>query len=254
MRGAFELISEPGHRYLMTWKPQTIDWLALGDEKEFERAIEELLSSNPVLGGAIIRPTGHKSLRELYDEVSLVAQRELGKALLNTGAYRSSGVVHMTVVDGVNKHLIISHYLFLLLRCRPKPAFCPIFPGQVWHPASYLIVRGREVFDWKTGAPLWAFYDPLTTFKERRPCIALSIDEDGLYSMIPCTHSTGGKSVEVNMGRGIGYARCSFIFRASWAMLRGDKGASNVAGLRLRSSDFTEILKLTKRRGSPNDR
>jgi hypothetical protein len=251
MRGTFGLIFEPGHRHLMMWAPQKIDWLALGDEQEFERAIEELLSSNPVVSGTLTRPTGHKGLRELYSEVSFVAQRELEKALLNPGAYHSSGLVQTAVVDGVNKHLIISHYLFLLFRCRPKPAYCPISSGQVWFPASYLIIKGREVFDWKTGTPLRAFYDPVTTLKGRRPSITLSADKDGLYTMVPVSHVGGSTSVKVDLGRGRVYACCFFVYRASWVMLLGDRGASNFAGLRLGHSEFDGVLKVARRKSSP---
>jgi hypothetical protein len=230
----------------MTWRPREIDWLALSDEKEFARAIADLLSSNPVLSGAINRPTGHRNLNELYRDVSLVAQGEMESVLLNPKTYYSSSLVQMSVVDGVNKYLVIRHYLFRLLHCRPKPPHCPIFAGQVWFLASYLIVKGKEVFDWKSGAPLWAFYNDLTTFKGRRPSITLSEDNDGLYSMVPCSHSPGGKSVKVDLDNSNSYACCYFVFRASWVMLYGDKGAANNRRMSLRSSDFNQIKLMTR--------
>lgn len=226
----------------MTWKADEIDWLSLENEKEFERAITELLSSNPVLNGRVSRPTSHANLRELTRDVGLVVQRELGRGLRNPHAYESSYLLQQVIVDSVNKYLIIRHYTFMLLQCRPKPPYCPISPGQVWFPASYFIVKGRDVFDWKYRNPTHAFYDS-SEVKGRRPVITLRADNDNLYTMVPCSHSKSGTSVRIDLGDGNTFVSCYFVFRASWVMLYGDRNAANHKGLRVKSSDF-EILQL----------
>jgi hypothetical protein len=227
---------------LMVWKPDVIDWLALKTPHDYEKAITELLGSNPVLNGSPIRPTGDRDLRALYKDASRVVLAELMRILINIDAYEKSEHVQHVLIDSITKHLIFKHYAFMLTNCRPKPTYCPIFEAQVWFPASYYLIKGNTVFDWEHGNPQREFYGSKVN---RHPAIVAAVRGDGLYLMVPVTHSMRG-SVPVSLdpqkktSRNSG-AKYSFGFRASWVMLHGDTTAANAQGLRVTGSDFAAI-------------
>jgi hypothetical protein len=242
----------------MIWEPDEIDWLAL-NSTECESALSDLFNSNPVINGSLSRPTLHAGGRALYNSAYRNAITELRRAFANPDAYPTSQPVHHVILDGITKLMIVLHYQFMLRSCRPKPSFCPISESQIWFPASYFVVRANwellnttnnaplpddaarrtTIFDWKRGKPQREFYDESIA---RHPVVVTCARTDGLYWIVPLTHSPGGVRVDTaSRDKTQQYAKESFPVLVSWAMLHGDRRAFNSEGLRVRTSEFSII-------------
>jgi hypothetical protein len=240
----------------MIWKPDEIDWLVL-NSSECEYAVSDLLNSHPVIHGSLSRPTLHRGGRALYNSAYRNTVTELRRAFANADAYFTSQLVHQVIVDGITKLMIVLHYQFMLRNCRPKPQFCPIGESQIWFPASYFVVRANwellntngplpddasrrtTIFDWKRRKPQREFYDESIA---RHPVVVTSVRTDGLYWIVPLTHSPGGVRVDTaSRDKTQQYAKESFPVLVSWAMLHGDRRAFNNEGLRIRTNEFSMI-------------
>lgn len=223
----------------MPWKPESIDWLGLATAQSTTAAVSQFLSSNPVLNGQVTRPTVYRDLRALFKSAAEVALREFTGMLTNP-APTTSQIVHQVLIDQVTKYLMRAHYLFKL--SRPKPPSCRVATGQLWFPASYYVLRGETVFDWKHERPQNDFYE--SGRGKRHPAVVTEMRTDGLFWVVPLSRSPSGgsSSIAVELRAGTqSYAKCSFPFVASWAMLEGDKDAINREGLRMKTTDFERV-------------
>lgn len=239
----------------MPWRPSAIDWLSLKTAQDYMDAINALLRSNPVVSGSLTRPTGYQDPTALHREMHAVTQKELTKILKNIDAYTDSQQIQETLMNRVTEWLIFEHYLYQLTRCGPQPAKCEIYEVQVWRPASFYVVKENEIFDWKWGSPQRDFYEVMSA-GWRHPAIVVGVNKIGLHWMVPCSHSLGQDAVEIRLKSGDrSYAKCNFLFKASWIMLCGDLDATDREGLKVTNDDFTkirnQILNLLEQRRLP---
>jgi hypothetical protein len=106
-----------------------------------------------------------------------------------------------------------------------KPLDVDIAERQVCYPASYYVApeRAPELFDMNLMRE--QFYEQRTTTKGPHPVIVICA-KGRFYSCVPCSRSSPqGNQLAHQIqypwdGRTLTYAKCEFLFAASWEMLR----------------------------------
>jgi len=211
-----------------SWGVAPFNWLNVDPaelEKNFVKNLNLLLNTNPII-------TQNKPPRQYGCEVSLMRKRVKesveDRFVERIPSFGTNEELQNELEKFITNHLATSHYSFVKKLSANGKIGCVV--RQFWFPASYYICGVGNEEGAKT-LKMWfidekfchdEFYDVPGTARYH-PAIVIECLENGLFLMVPFTHSDGDGKLKVKIsGVGISeeqFAIYKFYFEASKAML-----------------------------------